>query len=494
MSIHKILIANRAEIAERIIRTCKNLGIKSVAVYSSADKNMPYVALADESFWIGGNESSESYLNIDNILHACTNSGATAVHPGYGFLSENPEFVTRLQERNIQFIGPSAKTMLQMGDKIKARELMTKNGIPVVPGYHGSDQSSGRLLQEAKKTGFPIMVKASAGGGGRGLRIVETEKELAGAIESAASEARNAFKNDSLFLEKYIKNPKHIEVQILADRHGNTIHIFERECSLQRRHQKVIEECPSPSISNKQRQTITTLAIQVAKSVDYEGAGTIEFIYDKSNEAFYFLEMNTRLQVEHPVTEMVTGIDLVAEQIHIAMGRPISFSQESLVIDGHSIEARIYAENPSNDFLPDPGRIHFVKFPEAKGIRTDTGIRSGSTISIFYDPMIAKLIVHSENREKAIVKMQDALDKSVLLGTKTNLDFLKALCKNDDFQSAGYNTNTIKDQFSSFKGNTPVNQDKKAAILAASLIHFSNVKNKVDSNKNDFTSSAFRLW
>ncbi|MCB1172149.1 MAG: acetyl-CoA carboxylase biotin carboxylase subunit [Leptospiraceae bacterium] len=442
-SIRKILIANRGEIALRVIRTCRQMGINTVAVYSTADRGLPWTRWADESVCLGPAPASQSYLNQSALLATCLDLGVDAVHPGYGFLSENADFAELLEQNQIRFIGPGPAAMRLMGDKISARNHLQAHNLPVVPGYHGPDQSTERLEQEAERIGFPVMLKASAGGGGRGLRVIQSASELATAVASARREAENAFGDGTLFLEKYIQNPRHIEVQILADMHGNTTHVFERECSMQRRHQKVIEESPSPIVDSATRDRLCRTAIAIAESVAYTGAGTVEFIYSADQAEFWFLEMNTRLQVEHPVTEMISGLDLVGEQIRIAAGQALSFAPADLRSQGHSIEARIYAEDPSNQFLPQAGHLLKVVAPDAVGVRIDHGFVEGDSVSIYYDPMIAKLIVHAPNRDAAIQKMKQALQNYFIAGLKTNISFLLDLIQSPAFQSGDYNTNSI---------------------------------------------------
>jgi len=449
--IKKILIANRGEIAVRVIRTCKKLGIHSVAVYSDADANAPFVKLADESVHIGASEAKESYLSIPKIISACKSTGADAVHPGYGFLSENPEFALALQKENIEFIGPTIQAINIMGDKIGSRIEMEKANVPVVPGYNGDNQEPMHLLDKAKEIGFPVMIKATAGGGGKGMRRVENEKDFVDALTSAKREALNFFKNDKVLLERYVKSPRHIEFQVFGDKHGNVEHIFERECSIQRRHQKVVEESPAANLDPKLRDKMGEVAVKAAKSIGYLGAGTVEFILGETGE-FYFLEMNTRLQVEHPVTEMVTGLDLVELQIRIAEGSPIFFSKDrskAPVQKGHAIEVRIYAEDPENNFLPSIGKIERVHFPEGEGIRIDTGVEEGTEVSMFYDPMIAKLIVHDSSREKAIRKMQNALGEFALFGPVTNISYLLEIMENSEYQKNNITTHFLDDHLNS---------------------------------------------
>lgn len=438
-NIQKILIANRGEIAVRVIHTAKRLGIKTVAVYSEADKDSMYVRLADEAIFIGPSEPRQSYLNQDVILTAILETGADAVHPGYGFLSENAEFAEKLLQHNIKFLGPKPDSIRAMGDKIGSRLLVAKYDVPVVPGYEGEDQSMERFRKEAQIIGFPIMAKASAGGGGKGMRRVESLDELEALILSAKREALSSFGDDRILLEKYITNPRHVEFQIFGDTHGNVIHLHERDCSLQRRHQKVVEESPAPNFPPSLKQKMAEAAVQAAKAVAYEGAGTVEFILGEEGE-FYFLEMNTRLQVEHPVTELTTGLDLVELQIRIAEGGKLPETPKQR---GHAIEVRLYAEDPSNQFLPSIGRIHALSFPEGEGIRIDSGVESGSEISIFYDPMIAKVIVWAKDRIVAIDKMVSVLDETIVFGPVTNVSFLKSIISMDEFRDGKVSTHFI---------------------------------------------------
>jgi len=438
-SIKKILIANRGEIAVRVIRTAKRLGIKSVAVYPDADRDSLYVRLADEAIYIGSSEPKQSYLNQNAILNAISETGSDAVHPGYGFLSENAEFAEKLIQKGIKFLGPKPASIRAMGDKIGSRLLVAKYQVPVVPGYEGEDQSMERFMIEAKKIGFPIMAKASAGGGGKGMRRIESIEELEANILSAKRESISSFGDDRILLEKYITNPRHVEFQIFGDTHGNVIHLHERDCSLQRRHQKVVEESPAPNFPSELKKKMADAAVQAAKAVPYEGAGTVEFILGESGE-FYFLEMNTRLQVEHPVTEMTTGLDLVELQIRVAEGQRVP---EIPVQHGHAIEVRVYAEDPSNQFLPSIGKIHALSFPEGDHIRVDSGVISGSEISIYYDPMIAKIIVWSEQRESAIDKMIQVLEETIVFGPITNISFLRALVDTEGYRLGNVSTHFI---------------------------------------------------
>ena len=443
--INTVLIANRGGIALRVIESCRRLNLRTVAVHSVADRDMPHVTEADVAVEIGAAEASASYLNVDRLIAACRETNADAVHPGYGFLSENAAFAQRLADEGIRFIGPSPDTIMRMGDKISARKIMTAKGVPVVPGYHGDEQSDTILTKEAERIGYPVMIKASAGGGGRGMRLVHEPGEFVEALSSARREAKNAFADDRVFLEKFVAAPRHIEIQIFGDSHGNVVHLFERECSIQRRHQKIIEESPSPAISPETRAAMAQAAIDAARAVNYLGAGTVEFIYSDVDHSFYFLQMNTRLQVEHPVTEMVTGLDLVAEQIRVAAGQPLSFSQENLKQTGHAIEVRLYAEDPAKNFMPVTGVLTRFVPPQGDGIRVDSGIRSGCEISIYYDPMVAKIIAyHESDRLTAIRRLDQALADTVFFGPENNLDFLREILAHPDFQSGRFTTGFIE--------------------------------------------------
>lgn len=442
--IKKVLVANRGEIAVRIIRSCREMDIHTVAVYSDADRRALHVLYADEAWHIGPSPSAESYLNIDNIIQAAHKSGADAIHPGYGFLSENPGFSARCRDEGIIFIGPSPHAISTMGDKITARATMMAAGVPVVPGTESKITSEEEALETIRQIGLPVMIKASAGGGGKGMRLVTTNKEITSALRAARSEARNAFGDESVFIEKYIESPHHIEFQILADNHGNVIQLFERECSVQRRHQKIIEETPSPILTSRRRQQMGEAAISAAKAVDYQGAGTIEFIVDKDLN-YYFLEMNTRLQVEHPITERVVGIDLVKEQIHIANGEPLRYRQEELTQQGHAIECRVYAEDPGNNFMPAPGKVTHIDIPYGVGVRVDGSIYEGFEIPLFYDPLIAKLIVWGKDRKEAMERTRRALKEFKITGVKNNLGFLDRILHTRGFTEGNYNTHFIDD-------------------------------------------------
>lgn len=438
----KILIANRGEIALRILRAAHELNMKTVAVYSEADKDALHVKLADEAVCIGNKFSRDSYLNMENILSAAVLTESNLIHPGYGFLSENSLFRRLCRECNINFIGPSEETMEQMGDKIKAKELAKAAGIPVVPGSDGEVNCYEEAKEAGRLIGYPLLVKASNGGGGKGIRIVEKEEDLNSAFLASKNEALANFGQDGVYLEKYLQNPRHIEFQILRDMYGNTIHLGERDCSLQRRKQKVLEESPSPSLSEELRKKMGEAAIKCAEASDYLGAGTIEFLLD-SDGSFYFMEMNTRIQVEHPVTEMVTGIDIVKEQIRIANGMQLSVSMDEVTSTGHAIECRINAEDPDNNFAPCPGNINFIHFPSGNGIRVDSGCYSGSDILPYYDSMVAKLIVHGKDREEALAKMKSALYELTILGIKTNQSYQEDIVSSDYFQNGNYHTLTL---------------------------------------------------
>jgi 3-methylcrotonyl-CoA carboxylase alpha subunit len=438
----KILIANRGEIACRVAATARRLGIATVAVYSAADRGALHVALADEAHFIGPPPAVESYLNGEAIVAAARASGAAAVHPGYGFLAENAEFAEACAAAGLVFIGPPAVALRLMGSKAAAKNLMAAHGVPVVPGYHGADQDPSHLLAEAEGIGFPVLIKAAAGGGGRGMRTVGSPADFAAAVDGARREAAAAFGDDRLLIEKYLARARHIEIQIFADRHGNAVHLFERDCSIQRRHQKVIEEAPAPRLDAALRRMMGKAALAAARAVDYEGAGTVEFI--AAGENFYFIEMNARLQVEHPVTEAVTGLDLVEWQIRIAHGETLPLRQDEVEAKGHAIEARLYAEDPERGFLPQTGTLHRLKLPSAALARTDTGVREGDRVTPFYDPLVAKLIVWGEDRTAAVDRLRRALAETAILGVSTNLDFLSRLAAHPAFAAAKVDTGFIE--------------------------------------------------
>ncbi|MCA1590535.1 MAG: acetyl-CoA carboxylase biotin carboxylase subunit [Acidobacteria bacterium] len=465
----KILIANRGEIACRVIRACREMNIRTVAVYSEADRDGLHVRLADEAYPIGPPPSAESYLRIDKILNAAKRSGADAIHPGYGFLSENAEFVRTVQSDGITFIGPPPEAMEAMGGKISARKIAIDAGVPVVPGTTEELKSFDDAKKVAAEMGYPVMLKASAGGGGKGMRLVTDEVSLRSALDAARGEAASSFGDDSVYIEKAIVRPRHIEIQIFSDTHGNHAHLGERECSIQRRHQKVIEEAPSPINSAQLREEMGACAVTVAKAVDYVGAGTVEFLVSDLDKSFYFLEMNTRLQVEHPVTELVTGIDLVREQIRVAAGRKLSFSQTDVVLRGHAIECRIYAEDPENNFLPSPGKIEQLRIPQGPGVRDDGGVYEGSDVSIYYDPMISKFATYGRNRHEAIERMRRALREYEILGIKTTIGFFREVMDDDEFVRGELDTGFIE-RFNSRRNRPEPNDEMRdIAIIAACL-------------------------
>jgi len=442
----KILVANRGEIALRVLKTAKAMGYETVAVYSEADHDAPHVSFADQAVCIGPAQVNKSYLNMQAIVDACKQTGANAVHPGYGFLSENTQFCDLCQSNGISFIGPNPHAIELMGNKRLAKIEMLKAGVPCIPGYEGADQADDALLQAANEMGYPIMIKAAAGGGGRGMRLVERQSEFSAQLKTAKSEALNGFGSDEVILEKAVIEPRHIEIQVFADQHGNCIYLGERDCSVQRRHQKVVEEAPSPFVSEELRKKMGEAAVNAAKACDYVGAGTVEFLVDKSGE-FYFLEMNTRLQVEHPVTELTTGIDLVEWQIQVAEGQALPMSQDQVQITGHAMEVRLYAEDTGNNFMPQTGQVHELTFPQLNGLRVDSGIKQGQMITPFYDPMLAKVICYGDNREQARRRLVSALSNMRLLGVKTNRGFLRNILEHSVFSSGEATTAFITQDF-----------------------------------------------
>ncbi|MCF8367890.1 MAG: acetyl-CoA carboxylase biotin carboxylase subunit [Bacteroidales bacterium] len=471
--IKKVLVANRGEIAVRVMRTCREMGISSVAVYSDADRNSMHVRYADQAYHIGPSPSDESYLNIDKVIVAAKKAKADAIHPGYGFLSENAEFSKRCEKEGIIFIGPSAHSISTMGDKITARKTISKAGVPVVPGTAQPIEKEKDAIKTIMEIGLPVMIKASAGGGGKGMRLVHNEEDIVSSIRGAKSEAKAAFGNDAVYIEKYISSPHHIEFQILADNHGNVIHLFERECSVQRRHQKVIEETPSPLMNPGIREEMGKHAVAVAKAANYSGAGTIEFIVD-DNLKYYFLEMNTRLQVEHPITERVVGVDLVKEQINIANGLELSYKQEDLKQHGHAIECRIYAEDPDKNFMPSPGVIKHISEPLGLGVRHDGYVYEGYEIPIYYDPLISKLIVWGKTREEAIARMKRSLFAYKITGVKTSIKFLERIMNAPDFVKGNYNTHFIEKNAAFLSNRDKCEGDCKAMAVVAAFIDYSN--------------------
>ncbi|EKF9853427.1 acetyl-CoA carboxylase biotin carboxylase subunit [Vibrio cholerae] len=438
----KVVIANRGEIALRILRACKELGIKTVAVHSTADRDLKHVLLADESICIGPAKSIDSYLNIPRIISAAEVTGAVAIHPGYGFLSENADFAEQVERSGFIFVGPRAETIRLMGDKVSAINAMKKAGVPCVPGSDGPlDNDEAKNKAHAKRIGYPVIIKASGGGGGRGMRVVRNEAELTKSIQMTRAEAKAAFNNDMVYMEKFLENPRHVEVQVIADGQGNAIHLGERDCSMQRRHQKVVEEAPAPGITEELRKFIGERCTRACIEIGYRGAGTFEFLYE--NGEFYFIEMNTRIQVEHPVTEMITGVDLIKEQLRIAAGQPLSFKQEDIKIRGHAIECRINAEDPER-FLPCPGKIERFHAAGGMGVRWESHIYSGYTVPAHYDSMIGKLITYGENRDVAIARMRNALNEMIVEGIKTNIPLQQAIMKDENFQKGGSNIHYLE--------------------------------------------------
>ena len=444
--IKSILVANRGEIALRIMKSAREMGIKVIAIYSEADRKSPHVRYADEAYCVGPPPSSQSYLLGEKIIELCKKNAIDAIHPGYGFLSENSDFAKKVEEAGITFIGPSAQSMKIMGSKLGAKNAVKKFQVPLVPGTESAIEDVQEAKKIAESIGFPVLVKASAGGGGKGMRIIHRLEEFEEQVQLAMNEAQSAFGDKSVFIEKYVSSPKHIEIQVLGDQYGNVVYLFERECSIQRRHQKVIEEAPSIAINEETRQKMGQAAVNVCKACNYYNAGTVEFIVDEKGN-FYFLEMNTRLQVEHPVTEMITGIDLVKEQIKIAMGLPLSFKQEDLSIRGHAIEIRVYAEDPTNNFLPDIGKLIVYHRPLGPGIRVDDGYEEGMQVPIYYDPMLCKLIVHAPTRNEAIAKMIQAIEQFEIVGVKNTLDFCKFVLKHPHFIQGNFDTHFVQKHF-----------------------------------------------
>ena len=491
--IKKILVANRGEIALRIIRSAREMGIKTVAVYSEADRNALHVRHADEAVCIGPPASAESYLRTDRIIEVCKKLDVDAIHPGYGFLSENAGFAKSVTDNGLIFIGPSPEAIETMGSKLAAKAAVAKYDVPLVPGTEKAIDDVQEAKDIAKEIGYPILIKASAGGGGKGMRIVENEEEFEEQMQRAVSEAKSAFGDGSVFIEKFVTSPRHIEFQILGDQHGNIVHLFERECSIQRRHQKVIEEAPSAVLTPEVRQAMGEAAVGVAKACDYYGAGTVEFIVD-NNLNFYFLEMNTRLQVEHPVTEEITGLDLVKEQIRIAEGHELRFKQEELSFKGHAIELRVYAEDPKNNFLPDIGTLNIYKRPQGPGVRVDDGFEQGMQIPIYYDPMIAKLTVYAEDRATAIQRMLRAIDEYEISGIETTLQFGKFVLNHEAFTSGNFDTKFVDQHFSPDKLETEENDDEHAVAAVLSAVLLENTKqHKIQNSAQNNTTSKWKM-
>jgi acetyl-CoA carboxylase biotin carboxylase subunit len=471
--IKKILVANRGEIAVRIINACREMSIPTVAVFSTIDRNSLHVQKADEAYCIGDPPPLESYLNIDKIIQVAKDSGADAIHPGYGFLAENPEFCERCEKEKIIFIGPNSKALRLVGDKVASRKTMTEAKIPIIPGMMSSGKETRGFKEAAEKIGYPVMIKASAGGGGKGMRIARSPQELEKGIEAGMREAKSAFGDESVYLEKYIEEPRHVEFQVLADNFGNVIHLCERECSIQRRHQKIVEETPSCALDEKLREKMGEVAKKVIKVSGYNNAGTVEFLLDK-NKNFYFLEVNARLQVEHPITELVTGVDLVKQQIKIASGEKLTLTQQDIRQRGHAIECRIYAEDPENNFFPSSGKILFMKEPSGPGIRHDCGIYSGFEVSVYYDPILSKVITWGENREAARQRMILALSDYTILGIKSCIEFLAAVMEHQEFIAGNTQTSFIEKNMSDWKEKRGEKRFLNEALVAAAI--FSQIK------------------
>jgi len=466
--IKKLLVANRGEISLRIMRTAKEMGIQTVAVFSEADRLSPHVLFADEAVCLGPPPSSESYLLADKIIEECKRLNVDAIHPGYGFLSENSDFARKVIDNGLIFVGPSAEAIEIMGSKLAAKQAVSQYDIPLVPGTEEAISEIDLAKAKAREIGYPILIKASAGGGGKGMRLVEKEKDFEDQMNRAVSEAKSSFGDGAVFIEKFITSPRHIEIQVLGDSKGNIVHLFERECSIQRRHQKVIEEAPSAVVSHEMREAMGNAAIKVAKACNYQGAGTVEFIVDESLN-FYFLEMNTRLQVEHPVTEMISGKDLVREQILIAEGKELTFSQKDLKINGHAIEVRVYAEDPQNNFLPDIGKLQTYRRPNGPGIRVDDGFEEGMQIPIYYDPMISKLITNAESRDQAIARMVRAIDGYKITGLKTTLGFCRFAILHEAFISGNFDTKFVEKFFKPELLNSELSEEEKEILAAVSI-------------------------
>ena len=469
----KILIANRGEIALRVMKTAQKMGIKTVAVYSEVDRHAPHVKFADEAVLLGPAPSSESYLAMDKIIDAAKSTGAEGIHPGYGFLSENAVFAQKVEDSGLTFIGPKPHAIKVMGNKLAAKEAVRDYDIPMVPGIEEAITDVELAKTIAKDIGFPILIKAAAGGGGKGMRVVDRIEDLSEQMDRAIGEAQSAFGDGSVFIEKYVGSPRHIEIQVLADTHGNIVHLFERECSVQRRHQKVVEEAPSAVLTPEIRKAMGEAAIKVAKACDYVGAGTVEFLLDE-NKNFYFLEMNTRLQVEHPVTELISGVDLVEQQIKVARGEELAFAQEDLKITGHALELRVYAEDPLENFMPSIGRLKTYSPPEGEGIRVDDGFEEGMEVPIHYDPMISKLITNGKNREEAIQLMVAAIDKYQVEGVATTLPFGKFVCEHEAFTSGNFDTHFVKNYYSADKLESQYEEEKRIAAKMALKLYLEN--------------------
>ncbi|GLV39156.1 Methylcrotonoyl-CoA carboxylase 1 [Carabus blaptoides fortunei] len=498
-NIDKVLIANRGEIACRVMKTARRLGVKTVAVYSDIDENAMHVAMADEAYNIGPASAQSSYLRGDNILRVAKQAGCQAIHPGYGFLSESVEFADLCQKTGIIFIGPPASAIRDMGIKSTSKAIMSAAGVPIVEGYHGEDQSDAKLKQEADKIGYPIMIKAVRGGGGKGMRIALSAAEFAEALDSARRESQKSFGDSDVLLERFVGEPRHVEVQVFADTHGNAVHLFERDCSVQRRHQKIIEEAPAPGLSEELRKELGAAAVRAAKAVGYVGAGTVEFILDRHTHSFHFMEMNTRLQVEHPITEMITGTDLVEWQLKIAAGEKLPVQQDDIKKSGHAFEARIYAEDPKNDFMPGAGPLLHLSTPESSNdVRVETGVRETDEVSVHYDPMIAKLVVWGKDRHEALMKLQAKLVDYNIAGLETNINFLLDLCKHPEFAAGNVHTNFIKDHnhelfIESKPSETVLAQAAVTSALVDELNEISQAINNEDQWNPFVIESGFRV-
>lgn len=492
--IKKILVANRGEIAIRVMRSAHEAGIKTVAIFSEADRLSPHVRYANEAVCVGPPASSQSYLRMDKIIEVCKELDVDAIHPGYGFLSENAAFARRVTDAGLIFIGPSPHAIEVMGSKLAAKEAVSKYDIPMVPGTEGAIEDVELAKKEAERIGYPVLIKASAGGGGKGMRVVEKAEDLEEQMQRAVSEATSAFGDGSVFIEKFVTSPRHIEVQVLGDSHGNIVHLFERECSVQRRHQKVVEEAPSAILTPELREKMGRAATDVARSCNYQGAGTVEFLMDDKMN-FYFLEMNTRLQVEHPVTELITGVDLVKEQIRIAEGKEISFKQEDLSIHGHAIELRVYAEDPRNNFLPDIGKLQTYRPPSGTGVRVDDGFEEGMNIPIYYDPMISKLVTYGKDRQEAVQRMRRAIDEYKITGIQTTLAFGLYVMNHEAFLSGNFDTKFVDRYFTPEQLDTEVDEDeeKLAAVFVAKLLKESK-KAQSGAESVQKTGNAAKSW
>ena len=488
----KLLIANRGEIACRIIRGAREMGVRTVAVHSEADVQAPHVLLADEAVLLGPAPSSESYLRIDRILQAAASTGADAIHPGYGFLSERAPFAQAVEEAGLVFVGPTADTIRAMGDKTEARRRMQAAGVPIVPGIVDAAASSAEALEAAREIGFPVLLKAAAGGGGKGMRIVGDAEALPRAFDAARREAEAAFGDGSVYVEKYLGRPRHVEIQILGDAHGNVVHLGERECSIQRRHQKLVEEAPSPVLTPEERAAMGEAAVRAAEAVDYRGAGTVEFLYQDGG--FYFLEMNTRLQVEHPVTELVTGLDLVHWQLKVAAGEPLDFAQDDVRLTGHAVECRVTAEDPANGFLPSTGTIRHLQLPEGPGVRWDGGIRQGYEVGLHYDPLLGKLVVHAEDRAAALARLRRALDELIIDGVETCLPFHRRLLDEPDFQAGNLTIRFLEDHPSVLEGAHDPKAARTAAVAAALLEEEERGRSSAPRMEDEGPGTAMPAW